>query len=89
MSGLIVYFLPIEMQATVIDPADVGALESALDKNNVSIEESGYPLINILSSISNRFSCNDYHYYWMQVTLFFTESPTNPFLRCVDIKLSA
>lgn len=22
-----------------------------------------------------------------QVTLFFTESPTNPFLRCVDIKL--
>lgn len=23
----------------------------------------------------------------MQVTLFFTESPTNPFLRCVDIKL--
>ena len=23
----------------------------------------------------------------MQVTLFFTESPTNPFLRCVDIEL--
>lgn len=23
----------------------------------------------------------------MQVSLFFTESPTNPFLRCVDIKL--
>ncbi|KAI4352549.1 hypothetical protein L6164_006788 [Bauhinia variegata] len=41
--------------ATVIDPADVGALETALDQNNVS--------------------------------LFFTESPTNPFLRCVDIKL--
>ncbi|XP_041004469.1 cystathionine gamma-synthase 1, chloroplastic-like [Juglans microcarpa x Juglans regia] len=41
--------------ATVIDPADVGALESALNKNKVS--------------------------------LFFTESPTNPFLRCVDIKL--
>ncbi|KAK7340568.1 hypothetical protein VNO77_21275 [Canavalia gladiata] len=40
---------------TVIDPADVGALESALEQNNVS--------------------------------LFFTESPTNPFLRCVDIKL--
>ncbi|KAL6994202.1 cAMP-dependent protein kinase regulatory subunit Cgs1, variant 2 [Sarracenia purpurea var. burkii] len=43
------------IKATVIDPADVGALESALDKNNV--------------------------------TLFFTESPTNPFLRCVDIEL--
>lgn len=47
MSSLILDFLSIEMQATVIDPADIGALESALDKNNVSIEESGYPLINI------------------------------------------
>ncbi|KAL8545982.1 hypothetical protein ACS0TY_005916 [Phlomoides rotata] len=41
--------------ASVIDPADIRGLESALDKNNV--------------------------------TLFFTESPTNPFLRCVDIEL--
>jgi len=41
--------------ATVIDPADIGGLESALNKN--------------------------------KVTLFFTESPTNPFLRCVDIEL--
>ncbi|KAJ8750205.1 hypothetical protein K2173_014120 [Erythroxylum novogranatense] len=41
--------------ATVIDPADMEALESALDKHKVS--------------------------------LFFTESPTNPFLRCVDIEL--
>ncbi|KAI3462920.1 hypothetical protein Pfo_019583 [Paulownia fortunei] len=41
--------------ATVIDPADIGGLESALEKNNVA--------------------------------LFFTESPTNPFLRCVDIEL--
>ncbi|CAL5367767.1 unnamed protein product [Camellia sinensis] len=49
------------IKATVIDPADIGALESALDKNKVSIEGS--------------------------VTLFFTESPTNPFLRCVDIEL--
>ncbi|CAI9763257.1 unnamed protein product [Fraxinus pennsylvanica] len=40
--------------ATVIDPADIGALETALEKN--------------------------------KVTLFFTESPTNPFLRCVDIE---
>lgn len=40
---------------SVIDPADVGGLEAALEQNNVS--------------------------------LFFTESPTNPFLRCVDIKL--
>ncbi|KAF2313599.1 hypothetical protein GH714_012333 [Hevea brasiliensis] len=44
-----------ENKATVIDPADVEALESALEKNNVS--------------------------------LFFTESPTNPLFRCVDIEL--
>ncbi|KNA09782.1 hypothetical protein SOVF_150370 [Spinacia oleracea] len=49
-------FLPkMGIKATVIDPADVDGLKSALDENNVS--------------------------------LFFTESPTNPFLRCVDIKL--
>ncbi|KAK4366622.1 hypothetical protein RND71_014502 [Anisodus tanguticus] len=41
--------------ATVIDPADIGALESVLNEK--------------------------------KVTLFFTESPTNPFLRCVDIEL--
>ncbi|KAJ4707416.1 Cystathionine gamma-synthase, chloroplastic-like protein [Melia azedarach] len=41
--------------ATVIDPADMEGLESALNNHKVS--------------------------------LFFTESPTNPFLRCVDIKL--
>ncbi|KAH6761878.1 Pyridoxal phosphate transferases superfamily protein [Perilla frutescens var. hirtella] len=41
--------------STVIDPADIRGLESALEKN--------------------------------KVTLFFTESPTNPFLRCVDIEL--
>ncbi|KAJ1398723.1 Pyridoxal phosphate-dependent transferase, major domain [Sesbania bispinosa] len=40
--------------ATVIDPADVGALEAALENNKVS--------------------------------LFFAETPTNPYLRCVDIK---
>ncbi len=43
------------IKATVIDPADMAGLESALNNNDV--------------------------------TLFFTESPTNPFLRCVDIKL--
>ncbi|XP_055810029.1 cystathionine gamma-synthase 1, chloroplastic-like, partial [Solanum dulcamara] len=43
------------IKATVIDPADVDALGSALEKN--------------------------------EVALFFTESPTNPFLRCVDIEL--
>ncbi|MBA0726190.1 hypothetical protein Golax_002034, partial [Gossypium laxum] len=42
------------ISATVIDPADMDGLESALNKNKVS--------------------------------LFFTESPTNPFLRCVDIE---
>jgi cystathionine gamma-synthase len=39
--------------ATVIDPADIGALERALEQH--------------------------------QVSLFFSESPTNPYLRCVDI----
>ncbi|XP_052189680.1 cystathionine gamma-synthase 1, chloroplastic-like [Diospyros lotus] len=49
-------FLPkMGIKVTIIDPADIGALESALDKNKVN--------------------------------LFFTESPTNPFLRCVDIEL--
>ncbi|KAL9157767.1 hypothetical protein ABFS82_08G025300 [Erythranthe guttata] len=48
-------FLPkMGITATVIDPADIGGLESALENNNVA--------------------------------LFFTESPTNPFLRCVDIE---
>uniref|UniRef100_A0A0E0NVQ4 plant cystathionine gamma-synthase n=1 Tax=Oryza rufipogon TaxID=4529 RepID=A0A0E0NVQ4_ORYRU len=40
---------------TVIRPADMDALQNALDNNNVS--------------------------------LFFTETPTNPFLRCIDIDL--
>ncbi|KAK9010725.1 hypothetical protein V6N11_043594 [Hibiscus sabdariffa] len=48
-------FLPkMGISVTVIDPADVDGLETALNKNKVS--------------------------------LFFTESPTNPFLRCVDIE---
>jgi cystathionine gamma-synthase len=41
------------ISATVIDPADLAALEEALDKHPVS--------------------------------LFFSESPTNPYLRCVDV----
>ena len=41
------------ISATVIDPADLDALEDALEKHEVS--------------------------------LFFSESPTNPYLRCVDI----
>uniref|UniRef100_A0ACD5WZ16 Uncharacterized protein n=1 Tax=Avena sativa TaxID=4498 RepID=A0ACD5WZ16_AVESA len=40
---------------TVMRPADMDALQDALDNNNVS--------------------------------LFFTETPTNPFLRCIDIEL--
>lgn len=43
------------IKATIIDPADIKALECALDNDDVK--------------------------------LFFTESPTNPFLRCVDIEL--
>lgn len=41
------------ISATVIDPSDLGALEDALERHDVS--------------------------------LFFSESPTNPYLRCVDI----
>lgn len=41
------------ISATVIDPADLGALERALEEHDVS--------------------------------LFFSESPTNPYLRCVDV----
>ncbi|KAG0581992.1 hypothetical protein M758_3G025200 [Ceratodon purpureus] len=40
---------------TVVDPADIPALQLALEQNNVSI--------------------------------FFSESPTNPYLRCIDIEL--
>ncbi|RWR78368.1 cystathionine gamma-synthase 1, chloroplastic [Cinnamomum micranthum f. kanehirae] len=43
------------VSATIIDPADMEALKSALDEHNVY--------------------------------LFFTESPTNPYLRCIDIEL--
>ncbi|KAK9107500.1 hypothetical protein Syun_023511 [Stephania yunnanensis] len=49
------YLVPnMDVSVTVIDPADMDGLKSALDRNNVS--------------------------------LFFTESPTNPYLRCVDIE---
>ncbi|KAF6148145.1 hypothetical protein GIB67_011920 [Kingdonia uniflora] len=50
------YLVPnMGITVTVVDPADLDGLKSALHQNNVS--------------------------------LFFTESPTNPFLRCVDIEL--
>ena len=38
MLNFLIFFIT-EMQATVIDPADVEALESALDKNKVGIED--------------------------------------------------
>ena len=41
MRHLFYFFWMIE-QATIIDPADVGALESALEKNNVSAGESNW-----------------------------------------------
>lgn len=36
-------------QATIIDPADVGALEAALEQNNVSVEESNWFLFYAVS----------------------------------------
>lgn len=36
------------MQATVIDPADIEGLESALEKNNVSIGENSLCIIILL-----------------------------------------
>ncbi|KAH9614232.1 hypothetical protein KSS87_022589 [Heliosperma pusillum] len=61
-----------QITATVIDPADVEGLKTALEENNVSVLNE------------DRFLVGDA---WFGVDLFFTESPTNPFLRCVDIKL--
>lgn len=39
-------------------------------------------LFKLIDSVEFRW-----YYSYVQVSLFFTESPTNPFLRCVDIKL--
>lgn len=90
------YCVSIKPQATVIDPADVEGLKSALDENSVSSYSKGVSATYIILSFLNKISCQICSSkvddvltccgVW-QVTLFFTESPTNPFLRCVDIKL--
>lgn len=42
-----------KMQATIIDPADIEALECALDENNVSIEGSGLLVILVFFFVSS------------------------------------
>ena len=74
------------MQATVIDPADVNGLEAALNKNKVSSVESGSLLLLLFTLVMTVHPELRVNYDSMQVSLFFTESPTNPFLRCVDIQ---
>ncbi|MBA0755304.1 hypothetical protein Gogos_021154 [Gossypium gossypioides] len=83
-------FLPkMGISVTVIDPADVDGLEAALNKNKVSGIESGSLVFLDLSfyfyfgNDNSSFRVNSDS---IQVSLFFTESPTNPFLRCVDIE---
>lgn len=54
-----------KMQASVIDPADIGSLESALEKNNVSISRKvflntifGYDVLFLLESKPTPFFIN-------------------------------
>lgn len=42
MLAIYVTYFPFDEQTTVIDPADVGALESALEQHNVSVGESSW-----------------------------------------------
>lgn len=75
------------MQATVLDPADVDGLESALEKNKVGVFLLIFLLLN--EKVESPFPIRvlmDIVLSSLQVSLFFTESPTNPFLRCVDIE---
>ncbi|KAM3238678.1 cystathionine gamma-synthase 1, chloroplastic isoform X1 [Capsicum annuum] len=71
--------------ATVIDPADIGALESVLCQRKVSRLLISSTVLNYMYIITEHLQRLEP--FSMQVTLFFTESPTNPFLRCVDIEL--
>lgn len=64
----------------MIDPADIAGLEAAV--NNYKVSSVTYCAYVLFLVVENSFS----RLIW-QVSLFFTESPTNPFLRCVDIEL--
>lgn len=73
------------VQMTVIRPADMDALQNALDNNNVSVIFVLFPSPLMLSYaylLTKNLSVTS-----TQVSLFFTETPTNPFLRCIDIDL--
>ena len=70
-------------QMTVIRPADMDALQNALDNNNVSVISFHCPWLwqqktYIIKCSLILWPC--------QVSLFFTETPTNPFLRCIDVE---
>lgn len=72
---------------TVIKPADMDALQDALDNNNVSLifAISFTPFLGI--NLFIHMQTNLLVPFFFQVSLFFTETPTNPFLRCIDIEL--
>jgi cystathionine gamma-synthase len=75
-----------DAQMTVIRPADMDGLQEALDNNNVSVvvQFCSPPFFVLTYSFTSSLI------YWFphfQVSLFFTETPTNPFLRCIDIEL--
>jgi cystathionine gamma-synthase len=71
-------------QMTVIRPADMDALQNALDNNNVSVWSLPFPSSPVLVNLSLPT-----YIMVIQVSLFFTETPTNPFLRCIDVELVA
>ena len=83
---LFIVLVTLYMQATIIDPADVGALETALNEHKVSNKKFLDWFLNICM-IQKIMGILTLYCTSLQVSLFFTESPTNPFLRCVDIKL--
>lgn len=70
-------------QMTVIRPADMDALQNALDNNNVSVISFPSPLIVVKETYIIKCSLILWSF---QVSLFFTETPTNPFLRCIDVE---
>lgn len=108
-------------QTTVVDPADIAALESALEKNDVRLKFHGCVLLQNLIFLLTHFvayisegyidgdlifRCRTEDYVlkawsgiefrkawswplWLdtQVSIFFSESPTNPYLRCIDVEL--
>ena len=93
------------ISATVIDPADLGALEAALEEHNVRCGRGRRGMARGAGRRMGRTRCSRGRRSCVgrqpragaptavalptcrrpQVSLFFSESPTNPYMRCVDI----